>query len=174
MEGFGTGRSLTSTAKRARWIALLSVGVAIVGIIVLFALAASEVAADPSLSLEDGYWIGRLPWTPVGVGLVLTGSTTAVIAGTVAVLLLGGNHRRILVLATSLPPLVWWSIDVLQLQGVSGSCLDGDCFRPYIDPIANAYSLPQATVLLLLVPATIVVLQSLTARPARRRTGLAA
>ena len=37
--------------------------VAAIGLVVLFAQAVSEVLAGPELSLVDGYWIGRPPWT---------------------------------------------------------------------------------------------------------------
>ena len=37
-----------------------------------------EVATgEPGMSLVDGYWIGRLPWTPIGVGMALFGATAA-------------------------------------------------------------------------------------------------
>jgi hypothetical protein len=138
----------------ATWLGVLAM---LGGIGTLLAYASSEMLADPSLSLEDAYWIGRLPWTAVGVGLAVAGSTLAVVTGTAAVLIHGGNVRRVIALAMLLPAAFWWAIELLQMQGVSGACGSlSPCTRPWIDPITNAYSMPAATLLLLLVPALIV------------------
>jgi len=52
---------------------VVGLSAAAAGLVVLFAQALSEVLADPGLSLADGYWIGRLPWTAVGVDLAIIG-----------------------------------------------------------------------------------------------------
>ena len=147
---------MNSSVLVARSAMYIAIGIAVVGILVLFGGALAEVLTDPSLTLEDGYWIGRLPWTPVGVGLVVMGSTTVVLAGTLSVLLVGGNIRRVLTIVVSLPTLFWWLVEAFQLQGVSGGCMDGACFRPLIDPITYAYSMPEWTIELLLLPALVV------------------
>ena len=48
-------------AKAFRRVTLVGLLAAAAGLIVLFVQALSEVRSDPSLTLIDGYWIGRLP-----------------------------------------------------------------------------------------------------------------
>jgi hypothetical protein len=144
--------------------------VAVVGLLVLFAYAASEVLSDPSLTLEDGYWIGRVPWTPLGVGLVVAGTTAAIVLGYTVVMLQGGIVRRFAGAITVMPAAFWWVVELLQLQGVSGACPSGTCVRPWIDPITYAYSEPDWTIRLLLLPALIVATLALV--PPRKSTRL--
>lgn len=164
VEGSRPPYVMTSTAQLARSIAVVALGVALIGVVVLFGQAASEVAADPSLSLEDGYWIGRLPWTPVGVGLVVIGSSAAVVAGIPAVLSIGGTVRRVLALVAGLAAVVWWLMASIPLVGMGGAwCGQATCSPPSFDVIPVAYSLPQLTVGLLLAPALIVTALASTA-----------
>ena len=171
VEGIRPSEATTSTAQLARWIVVVAMGAALVGVLVLLASAASEVAADPSLSLEDGYWIGRLPWTPIGAGLVVGGSTAAVTAGILAVLPAGGNARRVLTLIAALPVVSWWSMAVIPVVGIGGAwCGAPPCKPPSFDVITIAYSLPEYAVVLLLAPALVVTALALTARSRRRRS----
>lgn len=170
MERLDERRSAASIGHVARLAGIVSMGLAAAGILVLLAYAASEVAADPSLSLEDGYWIGRLPWTPIGVGLIVGGSTLAVVAGVAAVLVAGGNIRRLVALVVALPVIAWWAIASIPSIGVSGAwCGQPTCSPPSFDVITVAYSVPDLAVRLLLIPAAIVTLLAVTARPAARR-----
>jgi hypothetical protein len=157
----------TSTAQILRWGTFVAIGAAVVGILVLLAQAASEVVADPSLTLEDGYWIGRLPWTSVGVGLVVAGATATNVLGYTLVMLRGGILRRFLGAIAVVPAAFWWTVELLQMQGVSGaSCQPVPCPRTWIDPITNAYSQPDWTIKLLILPAIIVA--ALALAPHRR------
>ena len=138
---------------------------AVAGVLVLLSYATSEVLADPSLSLEDGYWIGRVPWTPMGVGLVVAGSTLAIVAGTALVLLRGGNIRRVTAVAACLPAAYWWLLASVPLVAFGGAwCGQPTCPQPSSDVITIAYSLPESTVFLLLLPALIVTTVALAPR----------
>ena len=155
--------------ERVRLATAISVGIAFVGILVLLAQAAGEVLADPTLSLEDGYWIGRLPWTPIGVGLTVAGATGAVLTGIATTLLRGGIGRRVVSILAFAVAAFWWLLTIVQGWGVSGAwCGQPTCARPAFDPITAAYSAPWLTFLWLLLPALIVSAISLTIRPADR------
>ncbi len=139
-------------------------GVAAVGlgVAILVGLAATEVAADPSLSLVDGYWAGRLPWTAVGVDLVVFGSTVAIVGGVVAAWLGARWIVRASVIATMLVAAFWWATALMPLPG-GAPCTE--CAPRTADPIVYAYSLPEAAVVLLIVPAIVVTLVAILIRP---------
>jgi hypothetical protein len=69
----------------AWWGTVAGIGALVIGLAVFFVYALSEVLANPGLSLVDGYWIGRLPWTGIGEGFTVIGATVAVVLGTVTV-----------------------------------------------------------------------------------------
>ena len=70
--GHGTRRSHTVALVATR----LAFAVAVAGCGVLLVAAIVElVSGEPGMSLVDAYWIGRLPWTPIGVGMALFGAT---------------------------------------------------------------------------------------------------
>ena len=147
----------------------IGLGVALVGIGVLTAYAASEVFADPSLSLADGYWIGRLPWTPIGVGMAIGGATLAAAAGTGTALLAGGVWRRSLALLALVVVAFWWALVAMLPIGLGGAwCGQPTCTRPAIEPITMAYSTPEQTATWLLLPALVISLVALTAHSRRR------
>ena len=84
--------------RSAWWGTIAGVGALVIGLAVFLVYALSEVLAHPGLSLEDGYWIGRLPWTGIGEGFTVIGATVAVVLGTLTVWLGGNRWRRALVL----------------------------------------------------------------------------
>ena len=129
---------------------------------VLFLCSLAEVLADPSLSLQDGYWIGRLPWTAVGVDLVVIGATVTVVAGTLAAWIAGGWVRRSVTTLAAGIAAFWWLL--VPMLNPGGRYCPG-CAAPGFDPFTVAYSLPQETLLLLVAPAAVVGLAVLTARP---------
>lgn len=147
------------------------------GIVVLFGYALSEVIANPGISLVDGYWTGRLPWTAIGVDLVVIGSSVAVLFGTASSWLAGDAARRLV----SLPPVVvaaaWWlnasiqssiegvpcAIEQLSTPNVGGTV---PCGPPPFDPFAVAYSVPAEAIVLLVLPAWISAVIALSARRA--------
>jgi hypothetical protein len=137
---------------------------AVLGLVVLVIQAASEVLADPSLSLADGYWIGRLPWTSLGVGLAVAGATTTTLLGYVVVMTQGGLTRRVLGAIAVVPTAFWWTVELLQMQGVSGACPAGSCIRPWIDPITFAYSQPELAVVCLILPAVAIAALAMAPR----------
>lgn len=77
-----------------RVVAAVGLMTAALGVVVLLAQSLSEVLTDPTLSLEDGYLIGRLPWTAVGVDLVVFGSSAALVAGVGAAWPAGGGAPK--------------------------------------------------------------------------------
>jgi hypothetical protein len=135
---------------------------AIVGIAVLFAQAVSEVRADPSISLGDAYWIGRLPWTPIGVGLAILGASLAVLAGTATALMAGGIVRRGVAILALLVAGFWWLVVTVPLVGMGGAACEPACPPPTFDPVTMAYSLPEQTAMWLLLPALVASLLGLT------------
>lgn len=68
-----------------RWAGMASIGL---GLSVLVVYAWVEYVNNPGSSLVDGYWIGRVPWTPAGVLLILAGSVATLIGGAAVVLVL--------------------------------------------------------------------------------------
>jgi len=127
--------------RRSTWIGLAGIGL---GTATLIVLAWVEYLNNPGMGLVDGYWIGRMPWTAIGVGLVIGGASLAVLASALLVALRGDWLRRLLVLPVLAMPLLWWATAV----GV----LPMPRYRP-IDPIALAYSLPETAALALILPA---------------------
>jgi hypothetical protein len=146
--------------SRLWWATLVGVIATIAGLAVLFVYALSEVLADPTLSLEDGYWIGRLPWTTVGVALIVFGATVALVAGALTAWIAGGAVRRLLTALAVAVGAFWWLMVSVPLVAISGACCGP---RPDPDPLTMAYSWPQAAVALLLLPACVAAIAGLTA-----------
>jgi hypothetical protein len=141
------------------WTTVVGLVAAIAGIAILFVNALSEVLADPTLSLEDGYWIGRLPWTTVGVAMTVIGATVALVAGALTAWIVGGAIRRVVTAFAVAVGAFWWLLASVPLVGMSGACCGP---RAESDPLTMAYSWPQAAVLLLLLPAGITAIIGLT------------
>jgi len=127
------------------WLGLAALGL---GLSVLLAYTWVEVINNPSLSLVDGYWIGRVPWTPLGVVLVLAGSSVVVAAGDVAILARGDLLPRLLMIVVVPVPALWWAIALGFVP-----------FPRYEapDPVTLAYTLPETAALMLVVPALAMV-----------------
>lgn len=134
------------------------------GLAVLFGQALSEVIANPQLSLIDGYWIGRLPWTAVGMDLVVIGATLAAVLGTVTAWLTGGAVKRILSALLLAVAAFWWFTALLPQPG-GAPC--ESCAPAGPDPITVAYSSPQVALLFLVLPASIIGSIALSARRIR-------
>jgi hypothetical protein len=131
-------------AEQLIWAGMAAVGL---GLSVLVAYSWVEYLNNPGISIADGYWIGRIPWTPLGVVLVLAGTTASLLAGGGATLVRGDWVRRVLLVPVLAVPILWW----LTAVGVIG-------FPQYVpvDPVAFAYSLPVPAVTMLVVPALAV------------------
>ena len=143
--------------------------VATAGLVVLLAQALSEVLGDPGLSLVDGYWIGRLPWTAVGVDLAIVGATIAVAFGTLTAWLAGGAIRRVVSALAMAVGAFWWFLAMLPpAQG--GFC--ASCPPPGPDPMTMAYSQPASAAAFLLFPAAIACAVALSA-PRTSRSAVA-
>jgi hypothetical protein len=146
-----------------------SIAVLGVGVSILLVYAMSEVAANPGISLVDGYWIGRLPWTLIGVGLVLGGATVTLVLATMLVMVAGPWVLRVLALPGLLAAGFWHSISlVFGLPGVSGGCC-GQPVKP--DLITIAYSAPMNPIIFVLIPAAIASVLAVVA-VLRRRVAL--
>ena len=151
--------------RLAWWATAAGLVAAAIGVVVLFAYALSEVLADPSLSLIDGYWIGRLPWTAVGIDLVVIGSTVAVVFGTLTAWIADGALRRLVSLLALAVAAFWWFIATLPF---AGGAYCPSCPPPGPDPLTYAYSLPDSTLLFLVLPAAIAGAAALSERRPRR------
>jgi len=126
----------------------LGIAVAGLGLAVLLAYAWFEYLTRPGISLVDGYWIGRTPWTPLGVILVLAGSALAILAGSGVILVRGDWLRRILVPAILALPVFWWltAMGVVPMPRLRAP-----------DPVTLAYSLPESAALALLLSALVAL-----------------
>lgn len=142
-----------------------------IGVLVLLGYAFSEVLANPGSSLVDGYWIGRLPWTAIGVDLAVMGSSVAVVFGMVAAWIEGGVLRRVVSLILLLLAGFWWFAATLPL---AGGAYCPTCPPPGPDPLTYAYSLPDSTLLFLMLPAAICGAAALSGRRPGRRAGTGA
>jgi hypothetical protein len=150
----------------AWWGTVAGIGALVIGLAVFFVYALSEVLANPGLSLVDGYWIGRLPWTGIGEGFTVIGATVAVVLGTVTVWIGGNRWGRAIVLV---PLAVAGFFLFAAMEPFPGGAPCSDCGAPVPDPFAYAYSLPVSTVIFLFLPAVVVVVLAFMARPARGR-----
>lgn len=129
----------------------------VVGPSILLVYAWVEVLNNPGFTLVDGYWIGRVPWTPLGVIIALAGAATGLLAGSVAIAIAGGWWRRALVVPAYAAAGLWWmtALGVLAFPRFHGP-----------DPVTFAYSLPTTAVLLVLMPAALLAALCLTPRMA--------
>ena len=158
------GRALQS----AWWGTVVGLSAAAAGLVVLFVQALSELLADPALSLIDGYWIGRLPWTAVGVALAVVGATIAVVFGSATSWLAGGAIRRVVSALALAVAAFWWFLAMLPPpQGA----FCATCAPPGPDPMTMAYSLPESVALFLLLPAATAGALALSG-PRPRRSGV--
>lgn len=151
-------------AAGARSWAILSLGLMVVGPAILLVYAWAEVLNNPGLTLVDGYWIGRTPWTPIALVIALIGGVGGTLAGTVAIAIQGGWWRRALVLPAVAAGALWWSmaLGLLPYPRFQGP-----------DPVTFAYSLPVQATLLVLMPAALLAVLALTPRlPGTPRTRL--
>jgi hypothetical protein len=151
-------------AAGARRVAAISLGLMIIGPSILLVYAWVEVLNNPGLTLSDGYWIGRTPWTPLGIAVALLGGMTGLLSGSVAIAIEGGWWRRALVPPACAAASLWWvtALGVLPLV---------PRFRGP-DPVTFAYTLPVTATLLVLMPAALLAVICLTPRghtPARTR-----
>jgi hypothetical protein len=147
-------QTLAIRAELLIWIGLSAIGL---GLSVLLVYAWVEVMNNPGHSLVDGYWIGRVPWTPLGIVLVLAGSTVAVAGAAVAIGIRGDWLRRLLATVVVLVPAAWWAMafGVIPLARYRA-----------LDPVTLAYSLPETAALMLILPAlAMAVLRLAPIRP---------
>ena len=129
------------------------------GILVGMSFAASREAYG-TISLADGYWLGPLPWAPLGVGLMLFGATVGVVA-TAARMWLGARWGgRALSVPAVLCVAFWWT--TAAMVGGGGAC----CVPPPFDPITIAYSAPTWALWLVVLPAVVLATVDWLGRPA--------
>lgn len=150
--------------RRAQQVARLSLVLLVVGPSILLAYAWVEVLNNPGLSLVDGYWIGRTPWTPIGIVVSLAGGLGGLLSGSLAIAIEGGWWRRFLLLPAFAAAVLWWSIALGLLP-----------FPRFLgpDPVTFAYTLPATAGLLVLMPAALLATLCITPRmPSVPRTRL--
>jgi hypothetical protein len=160
------------TERATWWSTVVGLGACVAGLLVLLATSLNEITIDPRLSIVDGYWMGRLPWSAVGVDLAVIGATVAVVAGTVTSWGAGGRLRRVVAASALAVAAFWWFIAMMPMPG-GAYC--PTCAPRGPEPFTFAYSLPDTTMLFLLVPAFAVGLVALLGRrptrvAARRRS----
>ncbi len=148
--------------RLAWWGTLAGLAALVFGLAVFFFYALSEVLANPGVSLVEGYWIGRLPWTGIAEGLTVMGATGAVVLGTLTVWI-AGSRWRYLVLAPL--AVAAFYLFVAMLPGRVAVPCTGCQGR--IDPFAYAYSQPENAVIFLIVPALISMAFAFAAREGR-------
>ncbi len=147
---------------------MVAAAVMVVGAALLLAAALVELASgQPGMTIMDAYWVGRLPWTPIGVGMMLFGASATVVVGPIAAWLNGGAGARIVATAAVLPTAFWWAVS--PMVGFAGSCCGP---RPAYDPITIAYSSPEGPFLFVVLPA--IVITALVLVTSRPRTAAAA
>jgi hypothetical protein len=156
-------RTSNLVAGAHQW-ARLALGLMVVGPSILLVAAWVEVLNHPGYTLVDGYWIGRVPWTPLGILIALTGSVAGLAAGSIAIAIEGGWWRRALILPAAAAAAIWWltALGALPYPRFHGP-----------DPVSFAYDLPTAAALFVLMPAALLALLCLTPRlPGTPRTRL--
>ena len=146
------GARLASGAHQ--W-ARIALALLVIGPSILLVQAWVEVLNNPGLSLADGYAVGRLPYTPIGIVVSLAGAVAGLLAGSVAIVIEGGWWRRFLVVPSVVAALLWWgtALGVLPYPRFHGP-----------DPVAFAYDLPVVATLLLLMPAALLATLCITPR----------
>ena len=149
-------------ARLTWWATTMAAAAAtLIGIVVLFGYSLSEVLAHPGFSLEDGYWVGRLPWISIGVDVTVIGATVMVVFGTVSTFF--GRTR--LGLVSLIPFAIACSFWVIALIPQPGGVPCESCTPRGSEPLTYAYSSPTSTVILLLLPALVVAGLAFTTRP---------
>jgi hypothetical protein len=156
-----------SFLRRARLVVDGGLALLAIGLGGLLLLAWVEYLRIPGSSLVDGYWVGREPWTSLGLWAVLVGASVTLGVGVLVALLDGSWIRKLLALLTLVLPAYWWlaAVSVLPGPGVGGST--GRLPVQGWTPTSLAYSAPETTVLALLLPA--VVAGALALAPRRLR-----
>jgi hypothetical protein len=142
-------------ASGAHQWARIALALLVLGPSILLVQAWVEVLNNGGLSLVDGYWVGRLPYTPIGIVVSLSGAVIGLLAGSVAILIEGGWWRRFLVVPSALAAALWWGT---ALGALPYPRFDGP------DPVAFAYDLPVVATLLLLMPAALLATLCLSPR----------
>jgi len=145
--------------SRGRQLAGFSLALLFLGPSLLVVYAWVEVLNHPGYSLADGYWIGRVPWTPAGIVLALAGSVAGLGSGGLVVAIVGGWWRRMLIVPVAAAAAVWWG---LGLGLIPYPRFHGP------DPVTFAYDLPTTAAILVLLPAALLALVALAPRPPDR------
>lgn len=128
----------------------------VVGPAILLVYAWVDVLNNPGLTLVDGYWIGRTPWTPIGLVIALAGGVAGLLSGSLAIAIEGGWWRRLLAAGSVALATIWWALALTDHPN-SPKYIPADALR-------FAHALPVAAILMVLVPAALVATLALTPR----------
>ncbi|MEO8245738.1 MAG: hypothetical protein ABI622_01340 [Chloroflexota bacterium] len=153
-----TGQQVASRVQ-ALSIIVLAAGASIL----LVMAAAASLNEYGRIALADGYWLGPLPWTPIGIGLSLYGATATVLASTAIAWLTDGWAARLVAIPAVLSVAAWWA--TAPLLGMAGACCGTAV--PF-DPVTIAYSAPLWTALLVGLPAIVLSAVDWLWRPAQK------
>ena len=150
--------------QQARVVLNLGLGLIAFGLSLLLLNAWVEFVRTPGISIVDAYWIGREPWTSLGVWAVIIGASDAVLSGSLVAIVVGSWIRKVLALVALAPSVLWWSVALGLLP-----------FPRYqaVEPTTLAYSLPESAALLLLLPALLAAALALAPRRDRPSSRMA-
>jgi len=160
-------------ARRLRALTNLGLVFTGLGLVALVMVAWVEVLQHPGTSFVDAYWVGREPWTSIGVWVALAGATATALVGAAATLVQGGWIRRILVVVGLLPAIYWWGIPagLVDGPGLGGGGAGRGGFLGS-NPETLAYGWPQWALVGLLLPALFIATLALAARRATPTTAI--
>jgi len=118
----------------------------------------------PGLSIVRAYHRKREPWTSLGLGAVVAGSTLAILLGVVIALVEGSWIRRLLALAVLAAATTWWlvALGIVAYPGFTGP-----------DPLRFAFAWPIETAIGLVTPAVVAAMLVFTPREERPTSRMA-
>jgi len=150
--------------RRATLTLDLTLGLVLAGLADLAITAWVEYLSHPGLSFVAAYHRGRQPWTSLGIGAVIAGTSVAILIGVLLALLEGSWIRRILALAVLTIGLAWWltALGVLPNPDLEGP-----------DPIGFAFRQVREALIGLLMPAVVAALLVVTPRRERPSSRMA-
>ncbi len=150
--------------RRATLALDLALGLVLAGLADLAIAAWIEYLSHPGLSLVAAYQRGRQPWTSLGIGAVIAGTTAAIVIGVLLALLEGSWIRRLLALALLAIGMAWWltALGVLPYP---------DLHPP--DPIGFAFMHVREALIGLVLPAVAEALLVFTPRRERPSSRMA-
>ena len=143
------------------WAMLAGIAVFAAGMVAILVASIQGMQLEPGLSLADGYWVGPLPWMGIGTWLAPIGAFLAAIAGA-GLVIVPGRHPVIRLAGLALLAVVLFWILAIAYAMAARNGPDG---RIYSSDFGSAvYSQPNQTIVLLVLPASAIVVLAIVAR----------